>query len=62
MDTNNLRHEDKVLNFIKINETLEWFGTEISSRTRITPEIDRIHLLHKDMSNFVNYTTNSNGL
>ena len=25
------------------------------------PEIEEIHLHHKDMSNYVNYTTNSNG-
>ena len=27
-------HEDKVLNFIKINESLEWFGTVMRSRIR----------------------------
>ena len=28
-------HKDKVLNIIKINESLECFGTEMSSRIRI---------------------------
>ena len=28
-------HEYKVLNLIKVNEFLDWFGTEISSRPRI---------------------------
>ena len=27
----------------------------------LEPEIEGIHLHHKDMSNFVNYNTNSNG-
>ena len=35
MDTDNLLQMDKVLNFIKINESLDSFGTEMSSRTRI---------------------------
>ena len=35
MDTDNLLHMDKVLNFIKMNESLESFGTEMGSRTRI---------------------------
>ena len=34
MDTDNL-HMDKVLNFIKVNESLDSFGTEMSSRTGI---------------------------
>ena len=43
---------DKVLNFIKINESLDSFGTEMSSRTRIkTRSIEGIHLHHKDKSN-----------
>ena len=35
MDTDNLPHMHKVLNFIKINESLDSFGTEMGSRTRI---------------------------
>ena len=35
MDTDNLPPDGKVLNFIKINESLDSFGTEMSSRTRI---------------------------
>ena len=35
MDTYNLLQMDKVLNFIIINESLDSFGTEMSSRTRI---------------------------
>ena len=35
MDNDNLPHMDKVLNSIKINESLESFGTEMGSRTRI---------------------------
>ena len=33
MDTDNLPLIDKVLNSIKINESLDSFGTEIGSRT-----------------------------
>ena len=42
---------DKVLNYIKIYESQDSFGTEMSSKTRIKPEIKGIHLHHKDMSN-----------
>ena len=35
MDNDNLPLIDKVLNSIKINESLDSFGTEIGSRTRI---------------------------
>ena len=35
MDTDNLPQMDKVLNFIKVNESLDSFGTEMGSRTRI---------------------------
>ena len=35
MDKDNLLHMDKVLNFIKINESLDSFGREMGSRTRI---------------------------
>ena len=35
MDTDNHPLIDKVLNSIKINESLDSFGTEIGSRTRI---------------------------
>ena len=42
---------DKVLNFIKIKESLDSFGTEMSSRTRIKPEIEWIHLHDIDMTN-----------
>ena len=35
MDTDNLPQMDKVLNFFKINESLDSFGTEMGSRTRI---------------------------
>ena len=34
MDTDNLPPMDKVLNSIKINESLDSFGTEMGSRTR----------------------------
>ena len=35
MDTDNLLHMDKVLNFITINESLDSFVTEMGTRTRI---------------------------
>ena len=44
-------HWVKVLNFIKINESQESFGTEMRSRNRIKTQIEGIHLHHKDMSN-----------
>ena len=42
---------DKVLKFIKINESQDSFRTEMSSKTRIKSEIGGIDLHHKDMSN-----------
>ena len=39
MDTDNLPHMDKVLNSIKINESLDSFGTKMGSRTRIKTRI-----------------------
>ena len=41
---------DKVLNFIKINESQDSFGTEMSSKAESNPEIEWIDLHHKDMS------------
>ena len=35
MDTDNLHHMDKMLNSIKISESLDSFGREMGSRTRI---------------------------
>ena len=43
-------HMDKVLNFFKINESLDLFWTEMSSEPESKPEIEGIHLHHKDMS------------
>ena len=51
MDTDNLPSMDKVLNSTKINESLDSFGTEMGSRPESKPEIEEIHLHHKDMSN-----------
>ena len=42
---------DKVLLFIKINESLDSFGMEMASRPRIKTQIEGIHLHHKEMSN-----------
>ena len=35
LEVNNTSPVDKVFNFFKINESLDWFGTEMGSRTRI---------------------------
>ena len=51
LEVNNSSPVDKVFNFIKINESLDWFGTELGSKPESKPEIEEKHLLHKDMSN-----------
>ena len=50
MDTINLPPRGQSVEFIKINESLEWFGTEMSLEPKSKPEIEGIHLHHKDMS------------
>ena len=42
---------DKVLNSIKINESLDSFGTKWAVELESKPEFEEIHLHHKDMSN-----------
>ena len=43
---------DKVLNFIKINESQDSFGTEMCVlKPKSKPENEGIHLHHKDISN-----------
>ena len=61
MDQTISLHWVKVLNFIKINESQESFGTEMRSKTESKLEIEGIHLHHKDMSNELKYTSKSNG-
>ena len=51
MDTDNLLHMDKVLNSIKINESLDSFEGKGALEPESKPEIEGIHLHHKDMSN-----------
>ena len=51
MDTDNLLNMDKVLNSIKINESLDLFRTEMGSEPESKPQIEGIHLHHKGMSN-----------
>ena len=41
------------------NESLDWFGTEMSTWNWIKKEIERKHLHHRVMSNSVNYNTSS---
>ena len=53
MDTDNLPHMDKVLKSIKINESLESFrNVKWALEPESKPEIEGIHLHHKDMSNY----------
>ena len=61
MDLTISLHWVKVLNFIKIYESQDSFGTEMALEPKSTPEIEGIHLHHKDMSNQLKYTSNSNG-
>ena len=42
---------DKVLSFIKINECLDHSGRKLALETESKPEIEGIHLHHKDKSN-----------
>ena len=49
----------KVSNFITINESLGWFGSEMRFRIRSKSKIERKHLHHMDISNLVNVNTNS---
>ena len=42
---------DKVLNFIKINESQDSFGRKCALEPESKAEIEGIHLHHKDMSN-----------
>ena len=51
IEVNNSSPVDKVINFIKINESLDWFETEMGSRIKSKPEIEEKNLLHKVMSN-----------
>ena len=39
-------HKDKVLNIIKVNESLECFGKEMSSESESKSEIEEKHLHH----------------
>ena len=50
---------DKVSNFINIYESMDWFGTEMRSSTRIKSKIERKHLHHKDISNLLDGNNNS---
>ena len=61
MDTNNLLHEDKVSNFIKVKNLWTDSERKWALDTESKHEIEGILLHHKDMSNYVNCTTNSNG-
>ena len=53
-------HEYKVFNLNKINDFWCDSGRKCALEAESIPEIDGKHLHHKDMSNYVNYTTNSN--
>ena len=59
IDTKKPSRMDKVSKFIKIYESLDWFGSEMRSRIRIKIKIARKHLHHNDISNLVNGNTNS---
>ena len=42
---------EKVLSFIQINGSLDSFGRKWALESESKPEIEEIHLHHKDMSN-----------
>ena len=61
MDQRISLHWVKVLNFIKIMNLSSHSERKWGLETESKPEIEGIHLHHKDMSNQLNYTSNSNG-
>ena len=49
---------EKVSNFIKIYESLDWFGSKWGLESESKSKIERKHQHHIDLSNLVNGTTN----